>query len=173
MSEQYRSFNQALMGQLNPSLDTGFQNSAIPTVNMQDDGQFPETSPNTGAGDLIVQVTLARGSIPVEGATVTVTDGSNPSNRIAVLHTDNSGRTERLSLPAPSASLSQTPVGVTRPYSIYNILVEQPGYYTVRLNAVPIFDRVSSIQPVALIPVAEGDVERAELNIDESHAETL
>ena len=169
MSEQfYRNFNQSLMEQLNP-----FNAPSVPAVNTEDDGQFTNTAQNTGLGTLIVQVTIARGSLPVQGATVTITDGSNPSGPLATLITDNSGQTEPLSLPAPSANFSQTPNGTTRPYSVYNIRIENPGYYPEQLNNVPVFDKIASIQPVSLIPLAEGEVSPNDLNINESQSPRL
>ena len=166
MSEHYyHRFNQSLTEKINP-----FQASAYPAVNMQDDGKFPNLPQNNGSGTLVVQVSISRGSIPVQGATVTISDGNNP---ISTLTTDNSGRTEPLSLPAPSASFSQTPGSSTRPYSVYNIRIEHPGYYPEELTNVPVFDKISSIQPVSLIPLAEGELSPNELNINESQSPRL
>ncbi len=168
MMEHYEKFNLSLMGQLNESADSSFASAAVSAVNMADDGQFTQIPPDTGSGDLIVQVSIARGSIPVEGAAVTVTDNAPSPNHIALLMTDNSGRTERLSLSAPSRELSQTPNGTQRPYSVYHVLIEKEGYYPVQLLNIPIFDRISSIQPVALVPLSEGTIPPGEVIINET-----
>ena len=167
MTEQYVKFNQTLMGHLNPS--SSWEQPAVTTVNPTEP---METITNSGAGALIVQVTLARGTIPVEGALVIVSDVPN-GNEISRQYTDNSGKTERLTLPAPDSSLSQTPNSSVRPYSIYNIRVEMPGYYPEQLNNVPIFDRILSVQPVALIPFVEGEVSPGEVNITETPSGNL
>ena len=167
MMEHHQTFNLSLMEQINEPRDSSFTAPAEPVVNMADDGQFTQIPPDTGSGDLIVQVSIARGSIPVEGATVTVTDNAPSPNHIALLMTDNSGRTERLSLSAPSRELSQTPNGTQRPYSVYHVLIEKEGYYPVQLLNIPIFDRISSIQPVALVPLSEGTIPPGEVIINE------
>ncbi len=168
MMEYYQKFNLSLMDQINESHNPSFAEPAKAAVNMADDGQFTQTAPDTGSGDLIVQVSIARGSIPVEGAAVTVTDNAPSPNHIALLMTDNSGRTERLTLPAPSRELSQTPNGTERPYSVYHVLIEKEGYYPVQLLNIPIFDRISSIQPVSLVPLSEGTLPPGEVIINET-----
>ena len=110
---------------------------------------------NMGAGTLLVQVTLANGAIPMAGASVQVFRAGSDGEPIATLITDRSGRTKRITLPTPAAEYSQSHSNV-RPYANYDIKVELPGYYTQHLVSVPIFDQVDSIQPVDLMPLAEG-----------------
>ncbi|MBQ2614352.1 MAG: hypothetical protein IJB80_03365 [Clostridia bacterium] len=172
MNQEYANFNEILMKRLNPDTDTGFSAPATPTVNMEND-QFSQEGENSGAGELIVQVTLARGSIPLEGAKVIITDSTEAERQIQVLYTDRSGRTAAIALPAPSSTLSQSPGSAVRPYSVYNIRVELPGYYTEQLIQVPIFDQISSIQPVSLIPLAEGDVSQLQTTINETQSTGL
>ena len=168
MMEHYQKFNLSLMDQLNKSTDSSFASPAVSAVNTDDDGQSKQTAPNTGSGDLIVQVTIARGSVPIEGATATVTEGTRSGKEIAVLVTDNSGRTRRLPLPAPSAELSQAPNGIARPYSVYHVLIEKEGYYPVQLLNIPIFDKITSIQPVSLLPLSEGTVPPGDMIVNET-----
>ena len=87
MNQEYANFNEILMKRLNPDTDTGFSAPATPTVNMEND-QFSQEGENSGAGELIVQVTLARGSIPLEGAKVIITDSTEAERQIQVLYTD-------------------------------------------------------------------------------------
>ncbi len=106
----------------------------------------------SGVGRLIVQVFLANGAVPIQNATVSITDRNK--NLITNLSTDNSGRTPSVDLPAPSARLSLQP-GDVKPYSTYNIKVEYPGYYTEEFLNVPVFDGIESIQPVSMEALSE------------------
>ena len=112
----------------------------------------------TGMGRLRIRVTEAGGVLPVEGAVVTVseyTDGGEGA-LLYSLRTDNGGLTEIMTLRAPPASESMKP-GAARPYALYNVDITYPGYYPVENVAVPVFDRVTAIQPVNLLPLTEED----------------
>ncbi len=111
--------------------------------------------PSTGY--LIVNVSTARGAIPLSGATVTVMyDEPDNSSIFAVLTTDNSGKTERIELPAPSRMLSESP-GNSKPYATYDLQINKDGYYAVTIGAAPVFAGVTSVQPVEMLPLAEYD----------------
>ena len=111
---------------------------------------------NGGRGRLIIQASVAGQALPVSGAIVTVSDSSG--REIEVQTTDNSGRTRGVDLPAPSAEYSQRP-GTVRPYAIYNVRVEKPGYYTQEFLNVAVFDRIESVQPVVMEPLGEDATE--------------
>ncbi len=170
MNETYHQFNEALF----QGLSHPFENPAVlantdpSSTKLMDGATFSQTAPLTGQGSLIVQVTLAKGAIPVEGAKVTVSSTGEASTVLSEMITDKSGQTQRISLPAPQGSYSQAPGGVIRPYSIYDIKIEFPGYYTERAINVPIFDQVNSIQPVALVPLPEDGSQAGEITVDES-----
>ncbi len=111
----------------------------------------------TGMGYVIVNVTTARGAIPLEGAVVRIFNYENGGENGALVvtqKTNSSGRTERIPLPAPPRSASQTP-GNGKSYSTYNIDAQYDGYYNQYYINVPIFDGVTAIQNVDLVPVAE------------------
>jgi len=112
----------------------------------------------TGMGRLRIRVTEAGGVLPVEGAVVTVSEYVNGGDGelLYSLRTDNGGLTETMTLPAPPASDSMKP-GAARPYALYNIDVSYPGYYPVENVAVPVFDRITAVQPVNLLPLSEKD----------------
>lgn len=106
-------------------------------------------------GYLIVNVVTARGAIPLAGAAVTIYDGETEGKPIiTVLYTDSGGKTERYALPAPSRDISLQP-GNSKPYATYMIQVDMEGFYPVANNGVPVFDGVTSIQPVEMVPFAE------------------
>ena len=57
------------------------------------------------------------------------------------------------------------------------VQVSHEGYYTVTNNGVPVFEGVTSIQPVEMIPLADKDSEnvypRGSLEIDENEPQNL
>ncbi len=108
----------------------------------------------TGMGYLVVRVSAANGAIPLEGAIVVIR-GNTPdtSGVIYTERTDRDGKTKKIPLPTPPASSSATPGGST-PYATYNIDVSRMGYYTNTYQNVPMFDRITAIQPAELIPLA-------------------
>lgn len=109
----------------------------------------------TSVGTLIVSVYTASGAIPIENALVTVRGGSQGnSGVISVMHTDKSGNTQKLSLPAPPASASESP-GKAVPFATYNIEVDKEMFYPRSFINVPVFAGTTSIQPVNLIPKTE------------------
>ena len=118
--------------------------------------------PDNGAGYLIVHATTARGAIPLEGAEVTVRDYkpefAEPRGDVIVsLVTGRDGNTERIMLPAPLKSASLSP-GNGTPFSVYNLEVHLDGYRTQSYFALPIFDAITAIQPVDLVPLPENGV---------------
>ena len=113
-----------------------------------------------GIGFLEVAVRTANGALPVEGARVSVynyTEGQNGNGRGSLIYsvlTDTDGKAPRLSLTAKSKALSMSP-GSKSPYTAYTVNVEHEGYYSNQYINVPIFQGVTSLQPVELLPVTE------------------
>lgn len=127
-------------------------------------GPGPVLPPVTGAGSLIFQVTTAGGAIPLEGAAVTVMDSVPDSipnlsgePRI-VMFTGDDGKTQLLTLPAPARSLSQEAQSPNDPlpYALYNATVELDDYYPQTFSLIPVFDGITSIQRLDLIPLPTG-----------------
>ena len=114
-----------------------------------------------GTGYLTVRVTTAGGAIPLRDAEVIVR-GNTPATSGVYYEqrTDRNGLTQKLPLPAPAAGLSGAPgaPGASAPYSTYNIDVSMPGYYRNTYQNVPVFDRISALQPVELIPLSENGI---------------
>ncbi len=167
MYESYHRFNETLLSGINSNTPEDFQQVATPVDSVTDSPK------SAGQGSLVVQVTLAKGAIPVPDALVMVSGGPNFQEAIATLSTDQSGRTEKLVLSAPSSIYSQTPGSDTLPYSLYQIQVEKPGYYTETALRIPIFDQVDSIQPISLIPLSENYIKPKDFITDESYPNSL
>lgn len=109
----------------------------------------------TANGSLIVSVYTASGAIPIEGAIVTIRGGDKESSGVmSVFYTDQSGNTERITLPAPPASMSEVPGNIS-PFAKYNIEIDKEGFNSRTFINVPIFAGTTSIQPVNLIPKSE------------------
>ena len=113
-------------------------------------------SNRNGEGTLIVQVSTADRALPIADASVIVSKTDEEGETLVkIMRTDKSGRIEKLLLPAPPASNSQSP-GKGDRYSQYNIRTDYPGYYATENLGVPIFEGQTSIQPIELIPLPEG-----------------
>lgn len=103
-------------------------------------------------GYLIVRVSTARGAIPLSGAAVNIRGGSDTEG--GILHslvTDADGRTNRVALPTPQKSASQTPDNGI-PYAMYRVDVFRDGYIPISFENVPVFPSVLSVQPAVLVP---------------------
>lgn len=113
----------------------------------------------TGYGYMIVRVTTARGAIPLEGATVYVQnflpDGTQAKGDVIAVYTTNeSGLTQKFALPAPSRALSMSP-GNGKSYSTYTLTATADGYSNRTYVNVPVFEGITAIQNVDMIPLPE------------------
>lgn len=104
---------------------------------------------NESQGFLRIWVTAAGGTLPLSGVPVQVFD--EDGTLLHVLRSGESGLTTTVTLPAPPASESLTPG--TKPYATYRVSVDAPGYTPISAFSVPIFDGITSLQPIALVPV--------------------
>lgn len=111
----------------------------------------PTPQTQDSIGTLIVKVTTARGAIPLEGASVNIRDASGV---LFSLRTNRDGQTEKVALPTPPRSNSETPNGGT-PYATYTVDVAKEGYLPQTFERVPIFPSILSIQPAVMIPAPE------------------
>ena len=109
-----------------------------------------------GVGFITVNVRTAGGALPVEGATVTISNADH-SGIIAVMITDSAGASEVIALPTPPKENSLYPSN-NEVSSFYSVDTVRDGYYEVIVDNIPIFDGVTSIQQVILVPVAPGDL---------------
>ena len=116
-------------------------------------------APMGGTGYLVVHVTTARGAIPIEGAQVSIRnlypEGTpDRGDVIASLVSGKDGNTAIIPLTAPARAGSMKPGG-PRPYAIYNAEIRTEGFYDQTYTGIPIFDGITAIQPVDLIPLPE------------------
>ena len=115
---------------------------------------------NEYIGFLEVVVRTVNGALPLEGALVSIyeyTQKDESAQRGALLYsleTDENGRTPKIALPTKDKKLSQS-YGNENPYATYNISVAKDGYYNSSYVNTPVFQGITSIQPVSLIPLSE------------------
>ena len=106
-------------------------------------------------GNLVVQVTAASGAVPIAGARVIVRAEENGIIRtLGAFLTDESGITAPLAVPTPSVSESLAPGGKI-PYSEISAEISADGYFSAVNLHIPIYPGITSIQPVALIPLPD------------------
>ena len=105
------------------------------------------------SGTLRVRAYTASGALPVSGATVRVF-GAMESNRLVAFSsiTDVDGQSELFTLPAPLLDLSQAPNPSGLPYSLYDLEISAPGYYTKRIRGLTVFPGINSVQLINMIP---------------------
>ena len=118
-----------------------------------------------GEGYLTVRVTTARGAIPLDGATVTVTGntGGN-SGVIGVYSSGGDGLTDKIALPAPPRANSETPNGGV-PFYTYNIEIVREGYFNQTYQNVPVFEGITAMQTAEMIPLPKnGKPDRASVD---------
>ena len=114
---------------------------------------------NDYIGFLTTIVSTANGALPIRNANVTIYERGegeekSPSDVIYQLTTDISGRTEKVALNTKSKDLSTSPDN-NLPFLSYDIYVNADGYYDASFFNVPIFQGISSLQNVHLIPLSE------------------
>lgn len=120
----------------------------------------------TQTGSLIVRVFASRAQLPIQGATVLVTqrDDQGRHQLISALITNESGLAGPISLPAPDMVLSQNP-GTPLPFSSYSLVVEHPGYQVALFQDLQIFSGVETTQSVPLIPLSIPETDTPEQQI--------
>lgn len=107
---------------------------------------------NPSYGTLLFQVTGGQSAFPIKAANIVISKDLDETHTFSInTTTDESGKTEELALPAPNKSLSQHPGGGDV-FSTYRARVTSPGYITVEILDIPIFDGITTIQPVNLSP---------------------
>jgi len=107
-----------------------------------------------GRGSLRVQVSTARGTFPVAGATVEVTRMFDGVPRVLYkTTTNNSGVVEKLILPTLPVDYSRQEATAEDSGTVYQVSVYQPGFAPLVNSSVELYDKIETILPVALQPL--------------------
>ena len=135
---------------------TNGQNFQPPAATKGEYEQFQQENPDSGV--IKTQVFTARRTYPVENAQVNLykvfPDGAY---LIDSQFTDRSGQVKPVTVPALERSLSEPP-GDPAPYVSYRITVSHPDFMDAVIEQVPVFEGVTSLQAVDLIPAAAAPV---------------
>ena len=105
------------------------------------------------SGTLRIRAYTASGALPVEGATVRVS-GALEDNRLVAYSsiTDRNGLSDLFVRPAPAVDYSLSPNPAELPYSVYDLEISAPGYYSKRINGLTVFAGINSVQLINMIP---------------------
>jgi hypothetical protein len=128
-------------------------------------------------GSLTIRVYTGQAQIPVEGATVVVTQpGENGKyDLLSVQITDDSGKIAAVSISTPAAWESTQPnSGQTQPpFALCSVWAEHPGYATLKVEGVQIFPGVETVQNLELIPLGAGQSSLQEEDVRQIPAQSL
>lgn len=106
-------------------------------------------------GYLKIRVFTASEAFPVSNAIVRIYGNEESNGGIEYsVKTNRQGVTEIIKLPAPSASLSQSPNSPMQSYSTYNVEIHATEFYPKTIIDVAVFSGILSILPVEMIPDA-------------------
>jgi hypothetical protein len=119
-------------------------------------------------GSLTIRVYTGQAQIPVEGATVVVTQpGENGKY--------DCGKIAAVSISTPAAWESTQPnAGQTQPpFALCSVWAEHPGYATLKVEGVQIFPGVETVQNMELIPLGAGQSSLQEEDVRQIPAQNL
>lgn len=124
----------------------------------------PPLSEDTAEGTLIISAGYGNRAYPLGGVRAEIyvpTEESSPDAPGEVLYavreTDESGIAPPLTVPAPDASLSESPGSMVLPYSLVRIRVFRDGFAPQEAEQVPIFAGIRSLQYFEMVPLSEGE----------------
>lgn len=124
----------------------------------------PPLSEDTAVGTLIISAGYGNRAFPLSGVRAEVyvpTEENTPDAPgeilYAVRETDDSGIAPPLTVPAPDASLSESPGSPVLPYSLVRIRVFRDGFAPQEAQQVPIFAGIRSLQYFEMVPISEGE----------------
>lgn len=110
------------------------------------------------SGYLTARIYTSRGEIPVPEAVVTVLSNvGGRQNIIGKRTTDRNGQILPIAISAPDKVLSETP-GNADVYTLVDVRVDHPEYYTVFIRNVQIFAEQTTVVDTGLIPFIENEV---------------
>ena len=128
-----------------------------------------------GTGTLTVRVITSRAQLPVEGATVVVTQRGTGGKYqlLSVQATDRSGATKPVAISTPALGESTHPGSSVPPYAVCDVWAEHPGYTMLEAEGVQIFPGVETVQDMELIPLPRGQNSLQHLDVREIPPQSL
>lgn len=104
-------------------------------------------------GYLLIQSRTAHDAVPLSGVQVRITDMD--SNILYELTTDENGETPVIALNTIDKSFSQTPYYNELPFTSYSVLAKNPGFNSLFVSDIPIYDGETAVLPVVLTPMQQ------------------
>ncbi len=106
----------------------------------------------TGIGYLTVRISTSDAELPIQDATVTVTQNTSGGVKLlAVRITDRSGVVPNIAIITPALDESLSPGGPI-PYAVVDVTVDRPGYDRALIENVQLFPGIQSQQDISLVP---------------------
>lgn len=106
-------------------------------------------------GYITVNVVTSRAKIPIQGAFVAITSGHTPNvNLLGFRTTNENGKTGLIALRTPTIASSLIPED-GEPFSLCDIRITHPFYYTTLIKDVQVFTNIKTLQECNLIPLME------------------
>lgn len=102
-------------------------------------------------GYIMTQARTAHDAVPLSGVQVRILD--ELGNRIYEMTTDENGETQKVPLETLDRSFSQNPYFSGIPYKSYNVLAQAPGFNSLYVSDIPVFDGETAVLPLALVPM--------------------
>ncbi len=126
-------------------------------------------------GRLKVRVYTSQAELPVEGATVVVTQSGKAGKYtlLSVQISDSSGLVRPIEISTPASNESTSPNQNGAAFALCNVWAEHPGYAMLQVEGVQIFPGVETLQDMELIPLAEGQSSLQQRDIRQMTAQAL
>lgn len=117
----------------------------------------------SATGYIQVRVYASSAQFPLSDTAIIVSAADGTA--IAMRLTDRSGRITPIAIPVPDKSESQHPAPAEIPFTTVTLLAHHQGYEQVEAQHVQVFAGTTTIQNLALIPLAEvpGDWNETEI----------
>lgn len=104
-------------------------------------------------GYLSIQARTAHEAVPLSSVRIQILD--DMGNTVYTLTTDESGETEAMPLETVDKSFSLNQYYSGMPYVNYSVLAQAPGFHSLLVSDIPVFDGETAMLPLTLIPMTE------------------
>lgn len=127
----------------------------------------PVIAPSPKGGKLLVFVTMGKGTYPISNAKVSIF--TEDGKQILTEITDESGRTDTVVLPTVPSSLSQSPGTLPDDTAVfYDIEIKAGGFLPVRIEHIPIYDGVTTIQKFDMTLLSAAPDDKSDIVVNPS-----
>ncbi len=104
-------------------------------------------------GYLTIQARTAHDALPLSGASIRILNAQGTG--VYELTTDENGETQTIPLETLDKSFSLSPYYSGIPYTNYSVLARAPGFNSLYVSDIPIYDGERAVLPLSVIPMQE------------------